>query len=134
MMKSLFRFAISVALGLIIALPFSHVALVHAAPSGQLEASDMLSQDFGDSTGLGQGELESTIGALIRVALSLLGVIAVVIILWGGFSWMTAGGEEAKIQDAKNLIIGGIVGLAIILSAYAIATFVLSSLIGATTG
>ena len=134
MMKSLVRFAMSVALGLAISLPFVNLSTVRAAASGQLEADDLLSQDFGDSTGLGQGDLTTTIGSLIRVALGFLGVVAVVIILLGGFKWMTAGGEDEKVSEAKRLIIAGIVGLAIILSAYAIASFVISSIVGAAAG
>jgi len=134
MMKSLVRFAMSVVLGLAMALPFVHIGAVHAASSGQLDASDLLGQDFGDATGLGQGDLTTTIGSLIRVALGFLGVVAVVIILLGGFKWMTAGGSDEKVGEAKKLIIAGIIGLAIILSAYAIASFVISSIVGATTG
>jgi hypothetical protein len=133
MMKTLLRYAVSVALGVALALPFARMSLVHAA-SGQLEAEDLLSSDFGDSTGLGQGELKETIGSLIRVALGFLGVIAVVIILLGGFKWMTAGGNEEKVSEAKRLIVAGIIGLAIILSAYTIASFVISSIVGATAG
>lgn len=133
MMKSLVRFAMSVVLGLAIALPFVHIGAVHAA-SGQLEASDLLGSDFGDATGLGQGDLTTTIGSLIRVALGFLGVVAVVIILLGGFKWMTAGGSDEKVGEAKKLIIAGIIGLAIILSAYAIASFVISSIVGAAAG
>ena len=134
MMKSLVRFAMSVVLGLAIALPFVHLGTVVHAASGQLEAGDLLGQDFGDATGLGQGDLTATIGQLIRVALGFLGVVAVVIILLGGFKWMTAGGGDEKVAEAKKLIIAGIIGLAIILSAYAIASFVISSIVGAAAG
>lgn len=133
MMKSLVRFAMSAVLGLAIALPFVNFSAVHAA-TGQLEAEDLLGTDFGDATGLGQGDLTTTIGSLIRVALGFLGVVAVVIILLGGFKWMTAGGSDEKVGEAKKLIIAGIIGLAIILSAYAIASFVISSIVGAAAG
>ena len=134
MMKSLVRFAMSVVLGLAIALPFVHLGTVVHAATGQLEAGDLLGTDFGDATGLGQGDLTTTIGSLIRVALGFLGVVAVVIILLGGFKWMTAGGSDEKVGEAKKLIIAGIIGLAIILSAYAIASFVISSIVGAASG
>ncbi len=133
MMKTLVRYAVSVALGFVIALPFVRLPFVNAA-SGQLEAEDLLSADFGDSTGLGQSDLQEAIGSLIRVALGFLGVVAVVIILLGGFKWMTAGGNDEKVGEAKRLIVAGIIGLAIILSAYAIASFVISSIVGATAG
>lgn len=98
-----------------------------------LTASELLPSEFGDATGLGQGDLNETIGAIIRAALGFLGVVAVCIILFGGFKWMTAGGNEERVDEARKLIIAGIIGLAIILSAYAIATFVIDQLVGATT-
>jgi hypothetical protein len=76
--------------------------------------------------------LQETIASIINVALGLLGVIALVIILAGGFEWMTAGGNEEKTTEARKRIIAGVIGLAIILSAYAIAQFVLRSLSTAT--
>ena len=131
MMKTLVRFAISATLGLALALPFMHAPFAHA--TGQLSSEDLLSSDFGDSTGLGQGDLKATIGSLINVALQFLGVVTVVIILYGGFKWMTAGGNEEKVGEAKRLIIAGIIGLAIILSAYAISSFVIGSILTATS-
>lgn len=81
---------------------------------------------------LGKEDLRTTVARIINVALSLLGVIAVVIILIGGFRWMTAGGAEDKVEEARKWIFSGIIGLAVILSAWAIARFVLSSLSTAT--
>lgn len=84
-------------------------------------------------TKLGTSSLQVTITRIINVALSLLGIVAVVIILIGGFKWMLAGGNEEKSTEARKLIFAGIIGLAIILSAFAIARFVLQSL-GTATG
>ena len=61
-------------------------------------------------------------------------VIVLVIIIYGGFLWMTAGGNDEKVGEAKKWIFGGIIGLVFILSAYAIASFVISNLVNATTG
>jgi amino acid transporter len=68
------------------------------------------------------------VGRVVNVLLGLLGVAAVVIIIIGGFKWMTAGGAEEKIKDAKKLIGQGIIGLVIVLAAYAIAWFILEQL------
>ena len=136
MVKTLLRFGMSVALGLALALPFMRLSPSTAIPAHAqpLEADDYLDQGFADSTGLGQGELKSTIGSLINVGLSLLGVVAVVIILMGGFKWMTAGGNDEKVAEAKRLIIAGIIGIAIIMSAWAIARFVIESVADASAG
>lgn len=88
--------------------------------------------EFGGQTALGTRALTETIASIINVAMGLLGMIVVVLILAGGFLWMTAAGDDAKITKAKSLIFGGVIGLAIILSAYAIAQFVVSNLITAT--
>lgn len=125
------RFGLSLAIAAAMALGFGHLTL--PAQADTITANDLLPENFADSTGLGQGDLNETIGSIINAALGFLGVIAVVIILFGGFKWMTAGGNEEKVGEAKKLIIAGIIGLAIILSAYAIASFVIRELVSATT-
>ncbi len=82
---------------------------------------------------LGNRDIRETIADIINVLMGLLGIIAVVMILIGGFKWMTAGGNEDKVGEAKKFIIQGIVGLVIILSSWAIARFVLTQLQTATT-
>ena len=89
-----------------------------------------------DGTGgiaLGNEDLIVTATRIINVALGLLGIVAVVIILIGGFKWMTAGGNDEGVTEARKLIFSGIIGIAIILSAWAIARFVLVQL-GEATG
>lgn len=71
-------------------------------------------------------------GSVISVLMGFLGIVAVVIILMGGFKWMTAAGSEDKIEEAKKLLAAGIIGLVIILSAWGLATFVLTQILGAT--
>jgi len=70
--------------------------------------------------------------SIINVALTLLGIIAVVIVLVGGFKWMTAGGNEENVESAQKILISGVIGLVIVLAAWGIASFVLSTLFAAT--
>lgn len=91
------------------------------------------SDQFGSVTLLGKKDLAVTVAQIINYALSILGVVAVVIIIMGGFMWMTAAGSDEKVKKAQGLIKNGIIGLAIILSAYAIATFVIDRLSKAVT-
>ncbi len=97
-----------------------------------LDTTELGLEEVG-ATGLGSTPIQQTVAQIIRVAMGLLGIVAVVIILIGGFTWMTAGGNDEKVGEAKKWIFSGIIGLAIILSAYALATFVLESLVTATT-
>ena len=90
--------------------------------------------EYGSALELGTQELRTSIMQVINVILSFLGIIALIIILWGGFMWMTAGGNEEKVTKARQMLVAGVVGLAIVLAAYAIANFVVNSLYGATGG
>ncbi|MBI4434654.1 hypothetical protein HY635_02455 [Candidatus Uhrbacteria bacterium] len=85
----------------------------------------------GQTSSVRQFALEDTIGTLIKGAISLAGVIFFGYIVWAGYLWMTAHGEEEKITQAKKMISGGVIGLVITLAAYAITVFVASRLIGA---
>lgn len=71
-------------------------------------------------------DLMGTAEVIINSALGFLGLVAVVIILIGGFQWMTAGGGEEKIKKAKGTLSAGIIGLVIIMAAWGIAQFVIS--------
>ena len=80
------------------------------------------------ATGLGAKDPRAVAAQVINIILGFLGIVAVVIILLGGFKWMTAGGNEDKVGEAKKLIMAGIIGLIIILASFAIASFVLTQL------
>ncbi|XOU93918.1 MAG: Mbov_0395 family pilin-like conjugal transfer protein [Candidatus Kerfeldbacteria bacterium] len=56
--------------------------------------------------------------------LGLLGLISVIIVLYGGFSWMTAAGNEEKLSKAKKLLTYSIIGLIVILFAWVMVSFV----------
>lgn len=107
------------------------------APTIALAADDLNVNDLGveaiqSSIKLGSGDVRQTASRIINVALGFLGIIAVVIVLLGGFKYMIAGGNEEKTAEARKLIVSGIIGLAIILSAWAITSFVISRLVNAT--
>ncbi|MDP3770762.1 MAG: pilin [bacterium] len=70
--------------------------------------------------------LATIIGRIINVASSLLGVIFVAQMVYAGYLWMTARGEEEQLEKAKHIIRRSIVGLAIVLGAWAITRFVLT--------
>ncbi|MFH0873770.1 MAG: hypothetical protein V1846_02920 [Candidatus Komeilibacteria bacterium] len=84
--------------------------------------------------GLGSQDLKITIANIVQIVLGFLGILTVLIILLGGFKWMTSGGNEDKIDEAKKLISAGVVGLVIVLAAYAIATFIVGNIGNAVTG
>lgn len=96
--------------------------------------TDLLGLGYGEYTGLGRDDVRYTVARIINVALGLLGIVAVVLIVYAGFTWMTAGGNEEKIKSAQKTLMAAVIGLVIILSAYAITDFVVKELYTATTG
>ncbi len=64
---------------------------------------------------------------VVKYLMTFLGIIAVVVILLGGFKWLTASGNEDKIADAKKTIIAGIIGLIVVLAAFAIVQFIVGT-------
>lgn len=113
------------------------VAATLAFPALTLASDTLNTNDLGvnaiqSSIKLGSGDVRQTVARIINVALGFLGIIAVVIVLLGGFKYMIAGGNEEKTTEARKLIVSGIIGLAIILSAWAITSFVISRLVTAT--
>jgi uncharacterized protein (TIGR02145 family) len=104
-----------------------------------VSSSSVLAGDtFG--TGFVEGEIalsskdpRTMVSQIINVALSILSIIAVIIVIYGGFIWMTSEGSEEKVEKAKKILKAGVIGLAIILASWGIASFVLNKL-GQATG
>lgn len=104
--------------------------------SGVASAVDLTGPLNNAGTGLGEKTIDANtalptmIGSIIKVVLSILGVMLVVIIVYAGFLWMTAGGEKDQVEKAKDWIKNAVIGLALTLSAYVIASYVVAKLTG----
>jgi len=68
------------------------------------------------------------IGAVIGVFLSMLGVIFLVLVVYGGFVWMVSAGNEVKALKAKKVLTQAVIGMIIVLSSYSITRFIFDSL------
>ena len=73
------------------------------------------------------GTVTSTVNTVINVAIGIIGLLAVIMIIVGGFQYTTSSGDSGKVTKAKNTILYGVIGLVIALLAYAIVNFVLKS-------
>ncbi|MFH1522985.1 MAG: hypothetical protein ABIE43_04190 [Patescibacteria group bacterium] len=107
---------------------------VFLLPSLVLAADIDVGLEFGEQTGLGKADPRIIVLKIIRVALGFLGIIAVALIMYAGWLWMTSEGDEEKINQAKRVIKNVIIGLIIIMSSFAIVSFILNKLILGTTG
>lgn len=103
---------------------FAVVAKTHALDVGFEEINSQIQ--------LGSEDPRKIVARIINTAMMFLGIIAVVIILLGGFKWMTAAGNDDKVSESKQLMGAGVIGLVIILASWGIASFILNQLINAT--
>ena len=69
-------------------------------------------------------DIPSLIGKVVGAGLSFIGIIFFILIIYGGFSWMTARGNEQEVTKAKELIYAAVIGLIIVLAAYAITAYI----------
>jgi hypothetical protein len=109
-----------------------------AVPGGFLKA-DNLTNTFNNAKNVAEGigydqnaTIDSIVGKVINALLSILGVIFIGFIVYAGFTWLTARGEADRVNTAKAILRTSIIGLIIVLAAYAISYFVLSKIASET--
>ena len=89
--------------------------------------------NIGPGLGFGNGVQDpfSVVAKVINIFLGAMGVLFLALMVYGGYLWMTAMGEEEKITKSKDTIVPAVIGLIIILAAYSLTTFVIKGLVGA---
>lgn len=96
-----------------------------ARAQGLTEAGKNLGK-AGEKAGLNvDAGLSDVLAAFISAALTLVGLIFLILMIYGGYLWMTAQGEEEKVGKAHKIITAAVIGLVVVLSAYAITYFIL---------
>lgn len=81
---------------------------------------------------LGTRSVPQIIGFVIQAALGICGSIALVMLVYGGFLWLTSGGKPESIKKGQQTIVWSILGITLIFGANALATFVITNLGAAT--
>jgi len=109
------------------AIIFISPRLVLAADSA-LQKLEKVGSTDGPYQQMGSVGIGTIAGSAVSVALSLLGVIFLVLMLYAGYNWMIARGEEEKVTKAKDTITRALIGLIIVVGAYAIWRFIFASL------
>jgi hypothetical protein len=108
---------------------FAPLASVFASTVGEIENNLKAAAE----TGAGfNAPLDPRVQAsiYIRYALQVVGIIFLVLMVYAGFLWMTAGGNEENVEKAKKLIMAAVIGIAIVLAAYSITYFVTYLVVG----
>lgn len=111
----------------------SKVLLVVALFMVPLSSFAITISDVGANLDIGSKNPEEIVVSVINWILGILALIAVVLVIYGGFLWMTASGNPDKVDKAKKILISAVIGLVIILAAWGISVYAIN-ILGSATG
>ncbi len=83
-------------------------------------------ESIGSATG-NQGSFREIVLTIVEYALKFLGLLAVIMIIYGGFLYVTSAGDTTKTDTAKKIIIYAIIGIIVILVSYALVNTILGA-------
>ena len=89
--------------------------------------------DINVSKNAGAG-IAGVVGGIIEVVLAVLGIVFLALTVYGGWLWMTAAGNQERVDKAKNLLRDSVIGLAVVISAFALTRFVVEGVLSASAG
>jgi len=89
-------------------------------------AQRQLGLEYATALELGTRDLRAIVMDIINIVLGFLGFIALIIVLYGGFVYMTSAGDSTKVEKAKKILTNGAIGLFIILASWGIVAFIFS--------
>jgi uncharacterized iron-regulated membrane protein len=147
-MKNLFKnkVILSSLISILFFIGFLGLAVPSFTPANALNLKDAFKVDDGDKTAtdpldyaadqagynvkaeFNSNSVAGRIAQLINILLSFVGVVFLVLMIYGGFMWMIDRGNQDKVKKARELIQAAVIGLIIVVSAYAISYFVINVL------
>ena len=103
-------------------------AAVNCPPGSKNESADNYALCNMDKSQVGQSNsIWTTVNTVINVLLGVIGILAVVMVIYGGFKIVTSAGAADKVKSGRETILYGVVGLVIALLAFAIVNFVIGA-------
>ncbi len=123
------RLILIIAAAVLILFPVLTMAQIDPSATGLVETA----QEAGYVEADNPPTLTGFIATLVNVVLGLTGLALVILLIYGGIRWMTAMGNEKTVTAAKQIITNSIIGIIIIVAAYAIANYIIVALIEAAT-
>jgi len=124
-MKKVLIFSL-VAVFLFLVTEFTNSGIVQAKKTIG-DAGSMLGETLVPA-GVEERDVGTMVAQIIQGALLLTGTVFLILMVYAGFIWMTARGNEEQVTKAKNTIIAAIIGITLVVGAYAISNFVMSRL------
>jgi len=107
---------------------YTSISIAQVVSSDVTGNMQKYTEQVGTSAGLGNASVGGIIATIIQAGLGLLAAIFLVLMIYAGFQWMTASGNETQIKKALDTIKTAIIGLIIVLAAYAITSFIFTAL------
>jgi len=124
-MKKYFRqFFVIILLVIVLILP----CLVFAGNDIETNLKNLGSAGGYDTSG-GDTQISEMAGTIVSAALGLLGVVFIILFIFGGYKWMMARGNEQDVEESKDIMKNAVIGLIIVVGAYAIWSFILLSVL-----
>lgn len=71
---------------------------------------------------------QELIGKIINAVMGLIGSIALLMFIYGGFTWLTSAGNTEKVKKGKDILVWAAIGLVFIFSSYALVNFIINSI------
>lgn len=105
------------------------VSLVYA--EGNLTTAPNELGNVGSKIGGVETDVTSVVGTIVNTALTLVGLIFFILMVYAGYLWLASRGEDSEIEKAQKIIVASIIGLVVVMSAYAITYLVTAKFGGA---
>lgn len=96
-----------------------------------IDSATGVSGSCADATDTGAGSLQAVAKKVVNIFSIIVGLVAVIFVIYGGFRYITSGGDSGSVGNAKNTLIYALVGLVIVALAQLIVHYVLSTATGA---
>lgn len=107
---------------------------VSAGANSAASANGNGSSDCATGSGVSNGDIESLASKIVNLFSIVVGIVAVIMIIYGGFRYITSGGDSGRVGNAKNSLIYAVIGLIIVALAQLIVHFVLNQSSTITSG
>jgi len=103
---------------------FFSINIIETSAASFSEGLRVAGNGIGYSTG-DKTTLAERVGKILSISTTFLGVVFLGLMMYGGFIWMIARGNEQEVAKAKNIIIYAVIGLVVVLAAYAIVKLII---------
>lgn len=100
------------------------LCLVFLLPPAARAVTSFTIENIGGQVGLGTSDLKLSIVHIIQWALGILVLVAVVMVIVGGMTWLTSAGNDEQVDKAKKIISAAVIGMVVVLLSWAVVIFV----------